>query len=96
MELANRVAMGRGLDAPHYRWVPFDDALLFPLRNAALAAETPDRKFFFGREDMLLVRYRRELGVAAMPETLAEYVWLELSHSELERQKQRRGGRDQI
>ena len=85
-EFANRVAMGRGLDAPRYRWVPFDDALLFPLNNDALAAETPDRKFFFGRETALLARYRRELGVAAMPAALAEYT----SHvvtPELETQK---------
>src|SRR5260370_33781562 len=73
MELANRVAMGRGLDAAHFRWVPFDDALLFPLNNDALAAESPDRKFFFGRENMLLARYRRELNVAVMPATLAEF-----------------------
>ena len=73
IEFANRVAMGRGLDAARFRWVPFDDALLFPLNNDALAAETPDRKFFFGRENMLLARYRRELNVAVMPATLAEY-----------------------
>src|SRR5579864_2146764 len=54
VELANRVGMGRGLDPAHFRWVPFDDALLFPLHNEALAAETPDRTFFFGRENMLL------------------------------------------
>src|SRR6185437_7084305 len=30
-ELANRVAPGRGLTAPRFRWVPFVDALLFPL-----------------------------------------------------------------
>ena len=86
MEFANRVAMGRGLDAAHFRWVPFDDALLFPLNNDALAAETPDRKFFFGRENMLLARYRRELGVAAMPATLAEYASRVVT-PELERQK---------
>jgi len=85
-EFANRVAMGRGLDASRYRWVPFDDALLFPLNNDALAAETPDRKFFFGRESMLLARYRRELGVAAMPATLAEYA-SKVVTPELERQK---------
>ena len=85
-ELANRVAMGRGLDAAHFRWVPFDDALLFPLTNDALAAETPDRKFFFGRENMLLARYRRELGVASMPATLAEYASRVVT-PELERQK---------
>ena len=72
-ELANRVAMGRGLKEPRHRWVPYDDALLFPLKNDVLAAESPDRKFFFGREDMLLSRYRRELGVAVMPATLTEY-----------------------
>ena len=86
MELANRVAMGRGLDAAHYRWVPFDDALLFPLNNDALAAETPDRKIFFARENMLLERYRRELGVAATPATLAEYTSRVVT-PELERQK---------
>jgi predicted TIM-barrel fold metal-dependent hydrolase len=86
IEFANRVAMGRGLDAAHYRWVPFDDALLFPLHNDALAAETPDRKFFFGREDLLLARYRREVGLAAMPATLAEYESRVVT-PELERQK---------
>jgi predicted TIM-barrel fold metal-dependent hydrolase len=78
--------MGRGLDAVHFRWVPFDDALLFPLHNAALAAETPDKTFFFGREDMLLARYRRELKVAALPATLAEYTKSVVT-PELERQK---------
>ncbi len=72
-EFANRVALGRGLDAKHFRWVPFDDALIFPLDNTGLASETPDREFFFGRETMLLERYRRELGLAAIPETLADY-----------------------
>ncbi len=28
--------MGRGLIAPRFLWVPFDDALLFPLDTAAL------------------------------------------------------------
>jgi predicted TIM-barrel fold metal-dependent hydrolase len=86
MEFANRVAMGRGLDAAHYRWVPFDDALLFPLNNDALAAATPDRKFFFGRENMLLARYRREIGVADMPASLAEYASRVVT-AQLERQK---------
>jgi predicted TIM-barrel fold metal-dependent hydrolase len=86
VEFANRVAMGRGLDAAHYRWVPFDDALLFPLHNEALAAETPDRKFFFSREDTLLARYRRGLGVATLPATLAEYE-ARVVTPELERQK---------
>lgn len=86
-EFANRVAMGRGLDAPRFRWVPFDDALLFPLNNEKLGAETPDRKFFFGRENMLLARYLKEIGIAELPPTLAEYA-ARVVTPELERQKQ--------
>jgi uncharacterized protein len=89
-ELANRVALGRGLTAPRFRWVPFDDALLFPLNNDALAAETPDRKFFFERENMLLTHYQRELGLTALPGTLAEYT-ARLVTPVLERQKQTGG-----
>ena len=48
--------------------------------------ETPDRKFFFGRENMLLARYRRELNVSAMPSTLGEYTSRVVT-PELERQK---------
>ena len=74
MQLSNRVAMGRGLTDAHHRWVPFDDALIFPLDNSALAAQTPDRKFFFSREDMLRRRYMTALGVSEPPSTLAEYL----------------------
>ena len=74
VQLSNRIAMGRGLTDDHHRWVPFDDALIFPLDNSALAAQTPDRKFFFTREDMLRARYMSELGVAALPPSLAEYL----------------------
>lgn len=73
VELSNRIAMGRGLNDAHHRWVPFDDALLFPLDNAPLAAQTPDRKFFFSREDMLRARYMKAAGVPELPATLAEY-----------------------
>src|SRR5206468_2881684 len=74
VELSNRIAMGRGLDDSHHRWVPFDDALLFPLDNSPLAAQTPDRKFFFSREDMLRARYMKELGVDELPATLGDYL----------------------
>jgi predicted TIM-barrel fold metal-dependent hydrolase len=72
-ELANRVALGRGLKAPRFRWVPFDDALLLPLNNAGVAHETPDRKFFYSREEMLLQRYLKDLGLSSLPATLPEY-----------------------
>ena len=72
-ELANRVALGRGLQPPRFRWVPFDDALLFPLKTSDLAHETPDRKFFFQRESMLLRRYMKDVDRDVLPTTLLEY-----------------------
>ncbi len=86
IELSNRVAMGPGLEDAHHRWVPFDDALIFPLDNSPLAAQTPDRKFFFSREDMLRRRYRTDAGVNALPPSLADYV-ARVVTPELERQK---------
>jgi predicted TIM-barrel fold metal-dependent hydrolase len=85
-ELANRVALGRGLVPPHFRWVPFDDALLVPLNNSLFAAETPDRKFFYSREEMLLQRYMKDLNVGAMPPTLERYLSQVVTPT-LERQK---------
>ncbi|HKU23538.1 MAG TPA: amidohydrolase family protein [Terriglobales bacterium] len=72
--LANRIAMGPGLAAPRFLWVPYDDALLLPLNNQALASENPDRKFFYGREEMLLRGYLKDSGLDAVPATLKEYV----------------------
>ena len=72
-ELSNRVAMGRGLKPPRFRWVPFDDALFLPLNNSNLANETPDRKFFYSREEMLLKRYLKDQNLAGTPATLQEY-----------------------
>jgi uncharacterized protein len=72
-ELANREAMGRGL-TPRFRWVPFEDALLFPLDNAKLAAVTPDRTFFFTREKRLLDRYLQNLKQPRLPGSLDDYL----------------------
>jgi predicted TIM-barrel fold metal-dependent hydrolase len=72
--LANRVAMGRGIEAPRFRWVPYVDALLFPLDNAGMAAASPDRKEFFALEDIVRSRYLKESNVTAPPETLDEYL----------------------
>jgi hypothetical protein len=73
-ELANRVAMGRGLQPPRFRWVPFDDALMYPLKNSALASQSPDRRFFFQRESTLLRSYLKDVGRDLPPATLQEYV----------------------
>lgn len=84
--LANRVTMGIGVQPPHFRWVPYDDALLFPLSNTGLAAATPDRQQFFPLEDQLRARYLRDAGVRAMPPTLKAY-WQQVVLPTLARQK---------
>jgi uncharacterized protein len=86
-EFANRIALGRGLKPPRFRWVPFDDALLLPLNNSSLANETPDRKFFYSREEMLLKAYLKDLNIAAVPVTLQDYTAKVVTPT-LERQKQ--------
>jgi predicted TIM-barrel fold metal-dependent hydrolase len=72
--LANRVTMGPGIQPPRFRWVPYADALIFPLDNSRLAAENSDRKSFFGLEDTLRRRYLDAVNVPAVPPTLAEYL----------------------
>jgi predicted TIM-barrel fold metal-dependent hydrolase len=83
---ANRVAMGAGVAPPRFRWVPYDDALLFPLDNTALAAESPDKKLFFPLEEKVRARYLADSGLAKMPGTLQEYLSKVVTPT-LERQK---------
>lgn len=71
---ANRIAMGPGLGPPRFRWVPFDDALLFPLDTRLEATRTPDTRPLYPREAALLRRYLRDLGVDALPPALDAYV----------------------
>lgn len=86
VEFSNRVDMGRGLQPPRFRWVPFDDALLFPLNNTEVANETPDRKFFYSREEMLLKRYLKDQNLSTPPASLREYASLVITPT-LEAQK---------
>ncbi|WP_263385139.1 amidohydrolase family protein [Granulicella arctica] len=72
--LANRVTMGLGIEPPRFRWVPYADALLFPLNNAVLSEGTPDRKLFFPMEDRLRARYLKQAGLTQIPATLADYL----------------------
>ncbi|WP_433973914.1 amidohydrolase family protein [Tunturiibacter lichenicola] len=72
--LANRVAMGTGVQPPRFRWVPYIDTLLFPLDNSVLAAATPDRKQFFPLEDALRKKYLAQLNIKALPPTLDAYL----------------------
>ena len=72
--LANRIALGPGLAAPRFRWVPFDDALLFPLDTRREAARSPDTRSLYPREAALLHRYLGDLGLDTLPRTLDDYI----------------------
>jgi predicted TIM-barrel fold metal-dependent hydrolase len=84
---ANRVAMGRGLTSPRFRWVAFDDALIFPLNNDAAKRSNRDYAAFYPGEERLLKRYLADLKLAALPSSLDEYLKTVVTAT-LERQKQ--------
>jgi hypothetical protein len=71
--LANRVEMGPGIQPPRFLWVPYADALIFPLDNAKLASVNPDRKAFFELEDKLRDAIC-DPGMQTVPPTLGEYL----------------------
>lgn len=72
--LANRVGMAPQLDSQHFRWVTYDDALLFPLNNIAQKAENPERKILFEAEEQHLKNYMSTQGVSSLPATLDAYL----------------------
>jgi hypothetical protein len=84
---ANRVAMGRGLTARRFRWVAFDDALIFPLNNDAAKRSNRDYAAFYPGEERLLKRYLSDLNLNALPQSLDEYL-KKVVTATLERQKQ--------
>jgi uncharacterized protein len=85
--LANRVAMGKGLRTPRFRWVSFADAFLFPLSNEGAKRLTPDYKGLYPFEEKLLQRYLTDLNVRSLPVTLDSYLKTVVTPT-LERQKQ--------
>jgi len=87
--LANRVSMGPTIQPPRFRWVPYADALIFPLDNTALGAVNSDRKSFFALEDQLRARYLQDAGLSARPATLTEYLSRVVTAT---LEKQRQGG----
>jgi predicted TIM-barrel fold metal-dependent hydrolase len=84
--LANRVSMGPGLPSGHFLWVPYADALMYPLTNDAMIHNS-DQKAFFALEEKLLKRYYSDSNVPARPATLDEYL-NKVVRATLDRQKQ--------
>jgi uncharacterized protein len=72
--LANRVSMTPGLKPLHFRWVPYADALLFPLNNDGLKTANPDRRELFRMEEEVRQAYFQQVGISQLPATLDEYL----------------------
>jgi predicted TIM-barrel fold metal-dependent hydrolase len=71
--LANRVAMDRSLPAPRFRWVPYADALLFPLSNGAAKKERPDLVSSYESLERLLAGHLAQAGMKQPPPGLRRY-----------------------
>ena len=71
--LANRVSMGPGLPPDRFLWVPYADALMYPLANGGMIHNS-DQKAFFALEEKLLRRFYAESGAASRPATLDQYL----------------------
>jgi uncharacterized protein len=78
--LANRVAMGRGLPADRFKWVPFVDMFLFPLNNDALKAQDSEHRSFLGREEALLRGYLAGAQMRKLPSAFDDYLTF-ISHT---------------
>lgn len=84
---ANRVAMGRGLTSPRFRWVSYVDALMLPLNNAAIVRAHPKYQRFYEAEERLLKRFLAESKLTILPSDFAQYLSKVVSAT-LERHKQ--------
>jgi uncharacterized protein len=72
--LANRIAMGRGLDAQRFRWVTYGDPFLLPFATTKARATNPDVKFFYAQEEKLFRRFLAELKIAKLPASFEQYL----------------------
>jgi hypothetical protein len=84
--LANRIAMGRGLTPPRFRWVSYIDALVFPLNNEAARRRNLDYRAFYPAEERLLKRYLSDLKLNSLPSSFNDYLSRVVTPT-LERQK---------
>src|ERR1700732_1319615 len=84
--LANRTAMAPEMKAPRFRWVAYEDALLFPLDNSQQKAVNPDRSVFYRYAEDLLITYLEDTAMSHIPPTLDSYV-VKVARATLQKQK---------
>ena len=84
--LANRISMGRGLNAPRFRWVSYGDPLLLPFTTKTVRQTNSDLQFFYGQEEKLFKRFLAELKIGKLPATFEAYLKTVVTPT-IERQK---------
>lgn len=84
--LANRVAMGRGLNSSRFRWVAYGDPLLLPFGTKAARQVNSDFRYFYSQEEKLFKRYLSELKLTKLPPNFEQYLKTIVTPT-LERQK---------
>jgi len=72
--LANRVAFGRGLNSPRFRWVAYGDPLLLPFSTEKARQANSDVKFFYAQEEKLFKRFLSELKIPKLPAMFEQYL----------------------
>ena len=72
--LANRVSMGRGLNAPRFRWVSYGDPLLLPFTTKTVRQTNSDLQFFYAQEEKLFKRFLADLKIGKLPATFDAYL----------------------
>jgi hypothetical protein len=85
--IANRVVMDRSLPAPRFRWVPYVDAIMFPLSNEEVKKARPDLIPSYGSLERLLQTHLKDLGMSRLPPNLEGYLTGVVAPA-MERQKQ--------
>jgi uncharacterized protein len=81
------VAMDRSLPVPRFRWVPYVDALMFPLSNEEVRQARPDLVPSYSSLERLLKTHLTDLGLSRLPPSLEGYLTGVVTPT-LERQKQ--------
>jgi predicted TIM-barrel fold metal-dependent hydrolase len=76
--LANRITMAAALKSPRFLWVPYADALLFPLDNTGVKAASPDRNVFVELEERHLETMVKAAGLTGLPPSFDAYLDLVL------------------
>lgn len=87
--LANRVVMDGSLPVSRFRWVPYVDALMFPLSNEEARRARPDLDTSYGSLERLLKTHLADLRLGRLPSTLEEYLARVVTPT---LESQRRGG----